>query len=309
MARTGPLTRDTSSVALGLAQIRIGNAASNIGTVAPVLTGSNSIGALGTTKFSGNVDYWKMESGFPMLEDMSIPLRETAKMEVSYKELSSYNLALARGIDPVGAVVSSSIKGSAAEINSTLGTITGVITTTTSTYTSGVVTAGVVSDTWTVVFSGATAGKIYGKNTGYVHTFAAVNAIMAPDFNGTPYFSLPAGFFSGTWADGDSYTFYTTAATPANVAYADNHAGEIKLGAMVAPAFIRMEADYTYPNGTNHMYIIFPRANVVSSTEIDMQAEDAAAPPMTFEAKRADSLTAGGDVAWDEMPLGRILFT
>jgi hypothetical protein len=239
---------------------------------------------------------------------MSIPLRETAKMEVTYKELSSYNLALARGIDPIGAIAASAAKGSTAEINSVAGTITGDITVTTTTWVEGSITAGVVSDTWTVIFTGATAGSITGKNTGWVHTFAAVNATIAPDNGGTPYFSLPANFFSGTWANKDSYTFTTVQQTPANTAYADNHGGEIKLGAMVSPAFVRMEAVYTYPNGTNHMYIIFPRANAVSSTEIDMQAEDAVAPPITFEAKRADSETSGGNAVWDQMPLGRIYF-
>jgi hypothetical protein len=308
MSRSGPLTRDTSAVALGLAQIRVGNAAANIATTTSVLTGNNSIGALGTTKFSGNVDYWKMESGFPMLEDMTIPLRESAKMDVTYKELSSFNLALARGIDPLGAVAASAAKGSAAQINSTSGTITGEITVTTTTWVGGSITAGVVSDTWTVIFTGATAGSITGKNTGWVHTFAALDSAMAPTNGGTAYFSLPSGFFSGTWANKDSYTFTTVQGTPANTTYANNHAGSIALGGMVAPAFIRMEAVYTYPNGTNHMYIIFPRANATASTEIDMQAEDAAAPPLSFEAKRADSLTAGGDAAWDLQPLGVIYF-
>ena len=42
MARSGPVTKDTSTVALGLAQIRVGNAATNIGTVAPVLASGDS---------------------------------------------------------------------------------------------------------------------------------------------------------------------------------------------------------------------------------------------------------------------------
>ncbi len=69
-----------------------------------------------------------------------------------------------------------------------------------------------------------------------------------------------------------------------------------------------MEAVYTYPNGTNTMIIIFPRANCTTSVEIDLQAEDNANVPLTFEAKRSDSETTGGDVAWDAMTLGRIIF-
>jgi hypothetical protein len=275
----------------------VGNSAANIASVASVLSSTNSIGALGSTKFTGNVDYWKLESGFPMLEDLSIPLRESAMLECTYKEISSYNLALARGIDP-----NADIAATIEEVGSvtTSGTTTGSLAVTDA--------GGVVQDEWTVVFTGATAGAIFGKATGHVADFAAVDAEIAPDNGGNPYFSIPADFFSGTWAADETYVFKTTPFVAGTSAYADNHGGEIKLGAMAAPAFIRMEAVYTYPNGTNHMYIIFPRANVTSSTELDMQAEDAAAPPITFEAKRADSDTAGGDAAWDAMPLGRIYF-
>lgn len=297
MARSGPVTRDTSTVALGLAQVRVGNSAANIASEDSVLASTNSIGALGSTKFTGNVDYWKLESGFPMLEDLSIPLRESAMLEVTYKEISSYNLALARGIDPT-ADISATI--TEVKSNTTLGTTTGDLAVTDD--------GGVIDDEWTVVFTGSEAGSIFGKETGHLADFAALDSEIAPDNSGNPYFSIPANFFSGTWAADETYVFKTTPYVAGTSAYASAHGGEIKLGAMAAPAFIRMEAVYTYPNGTNHMYIIFPRANVTSSTELDMQAEDAAAPPMTFEAKRADSDMSGGNAVWDDMPLGRIYF-
>ena len=63
MSRKGPITSDTSSIALGLAQIRVGNSAANIANVAPVLLAADSIGALSNTKFTGNVDFCKLESG------------------------------------------------------------------------------------------------------------------------------------------------------------------------------------------------------------------------------------------------------
>jgi hypothetical protein len=94
----------------------------------------------------------------------------------------------------------------------------------------------------------------------------------------------------------------------ASSGYTAAHSGEVALGGLVAPAYVRMEAVYTYPDGINEMQIIFPRANVVSSIEIDLKAEDSAAVPITFEAKRADSLTAGGNSIWDNKPLGRILW-
>jgi hypothetical protein len=191
LTRTGPLTRDPKVVALGLAQVRVGVSATNIGEVDPVLTPSNSIGALANTKFVGKTDFWKLESGFPLLEDITLPIREACSLECGFKELSMANLQLARGIDP--------------------------------------------SDE-----------------------------------------------------------------------YSDT---SIALGGLVAPEFIRLEAVYTFPDNLRQMVIIFPRANVISSMEIDLKAEDAAVVPITFEAKRADSaISTGGDAAWDEMPLGTIVF-
>jgi len=295
MSRSGPVTKDTSTIALGLAQIRVGASAANIANVNSVLLPAASIGALASTKYTGSVDYWKLLSGFPQLEDMSIPLRETSQLECEFKEITPYNLALARGIDPVGAQVATATFLSKV---TTLGTTTGVIAVTQN--------AGPVTDKFTAVFTSATAYTVYGEKTGTVGS-GTVSTEFAPDNGGAPYFTIPANFFSGTWAATQIATFQTVEYKAAG-AYDGAHSGQIKLGALAAPAFVRMEAVYTYPNGTNHMYIIFPRANATASTELDLQAEDAAASPITFEAKRADSETAGGDAAWNDMPLGRIFF-
>jgi len=191
LTRTGPLTKNPQAVALGLAQIRVGSAATNIATTDPALASTDSIGALANTKYTGKVDYWKLESGFPLLEDFTLPIRESSSLECSFKELTIANLALARGIDP---------------------------------------------------------------------------------------------------SDLDEYDV------------------SIALGGLVAPEYVRMEAVYTFPDNQSQMVIIFPRANVVSSMEIDLKAEDAATIPITFEAKRADSGVTGGNAAWDNMPLGTIVF-
>lgn len=191
MARKGPVTKDTSTVALGLAQIRIGASAANIGNVHPALSSSDSIGALANTKFVGVTEWFKLESGFPLIEDYTTPTRESAHMECAFKETTPANFALAYGIDP----------------------------------TSG---------------------------------------------------------------------------------YDEAHSGEIPLGDRSAPDYVRMEAVYTYPNGTNHMYIILPRAQVSATVEVDLAAEDAAAIPVTIEGKRADSEVTGGNAVWDSKPLGRI---
>jgi len=191
LTRTGPLTKNPQSVALGLAQIRVGKAATNISSVTPILVSADSIGALATTKFTGKTDYWKLESGFPLLEDYTLPIRESCSLECGFKEISVANLSLARGVDP---------------------------------------------------------------------------------------------------SDLDEYD------------------DSISLGGLTAPDYVRMEAIYTFPDNQSQMVIIFPRANVVSSMEIDLKAEDAAVVPITFEAKRGDSGVTGGSAAWNTMPLGTIVF-
>lgn len=193
MSRSGPVTKDTSTIALGLAQIRVGVAAANINNIHPALAASDSIGALANTKFTGKADWFKLESGFPLLEDFTTALRESASLECAFKEITPYNMAIAYGKDP---------------------------------------------------------------------------------------------------------------ASLTNV-----HSGELALGGRVAPDYVRMEAVYTYPNGTNFMHIIFPRAQVSASAELDLKVEDAAAAPITFEAKRADSEVTGGSGVWDDKPLGRIAWT
>jgi len=101
MPRTGPVTKDTTTIALGLAQIRvIGASATYIGQIAPILAASHSVGALASTRFVGNTDFFKLESGFPLLEDAVFPLRESASLELAFKEITPKNMALARGFDP-----------------------------------------------------------------------------------------------------------------------------------------------------------------------------------------------------------------
>lgn len=191
---TGPLTKDTSTVALGLAQIRIGASATNINKINPQFVADNSIGALANTKFGGETEFWRLESGFPLMEDLTIPLRTKATLECAFKEITPFNVAMAQGIDPVG-----------------------------------------------------------------------------------------------------SYSLV--------------HSGEIELGNLSNPDYIRMEAHYTFPNASNYMDIIFPRCQVISSIEMDLQAEDNVNVPITFESKRADSAVSGGNAVWDTKPLGRIIFT
>ncbi len=296
MSRSGPVTTDTSTVALGLAQIRVGKSAANISQTGIRLPSTASMGAMASTQFVSNVDYWQLKSGFPQLEDMVLPLSETCSLECAFKQLSPMNLALARGLDPFEDKPAEIIPGVA---KTAAGTFANVIAPNDD---------GGVTEQYTVIFESATAIDIYGTISGHLGNFADLTIAIAPDNGGNPYFTIPANFFTGTWAAAELYTFVGVAAVAGTVAYADAHAGEIKLGQIQTPKFIRMEAVYTYPNKINHMYIVFPRANAVSSLEIDFQVEDNVSPAVTFEAKRADAEVDGGDAVWDSMALGRIFF-
>jgi hypothetical protein len=296
MARSGPVTKDTSTIPLGLAQIRVGDSASNIATATAMLLAAASIGALANTKFTGNVDYWKLESGFPLLEDLSLPIREAASLECAFKELTPYNLALARGIDPAAAQVATiAFLDKVTDGGGNAGNITVDDT------------GGVVSDTWIITLDDATHYSVFGIDTGILCAGTLIGAQCAPSNSGHPYFTIPVDFFDANWLADETYAFKTTAYV-ADGGYSSAHSGTIKLGALKAPDFVRMEAVYTYPNQTNHMYVIFPRANVTSSAEIDLAAEDTIASPIVFEGKRADSETVGGDAAWDLQPIGVIIF-
>lgn len=192
MARKGPITKDTSTIALGLAQVRVGASAANINNIHAVLAAGDSIGSLANTRFVGNTDWYRLEGGFPLIEEFTTPIREAAHLECGFREITPFNMALAYGIDAVS---------------------------------------------------------------------------------------------------GD---------------YAEEHSGEVALGNRSAPDYVRMEALYTFPNGTNTMTIVFPRAQVMASVEMDLQSEDSAVVPVTFESKNASSDVSGGSSVWDDKPLGRI---
>ena len=75
---------------------------------------------------------------------------------------------------------------------------------------------GGVDDTWTVTFTSATAFSVSGAATGSVGAGTVAGAFSPnnPDFS-APYFSIPSGFWSGTFANSDSYTFSTASASAA----------------------------------------------------------------------------------------------
>jgi hypothetical protein len=195
MARKGPVTKDTSTLAIGLAQIRIGDSASFINVMHEALAVGYSMGAMASTKFVANTDWYRHESGFPLLEDYITPIREGAQIECTFEEITPTNMNIAYGKDPT---------------------------------------------------------------------------------------------------DSPIVDLYTA------------HSGEVKLGGRTSPAYVRAEAIYTYPNGTDFMLVIFPRAQVSASVEMEWGREDAAGVPIVIEAKDSSSEVSGGSSIWDNKPLGRI---
>lgn len=99
MARYGPITKDTDTLALGLAQIRLGASATNLGNIHPALTSSDSIGAMAETNFTVEREFFMHYSGYPELRDKVIPLRESAMLTVRAEEITPQVLAYANGID------------------------------------------------------------------------------------------------------------------------------------------------------------------------------------------------------------------
>jgi hypothetical protein len=291
---SGPVTVFAQSWALGLAQIRVGNSPDNIANVLPVLSNPDSLGAMANTKYVGSVDYFKQESGFPLSEDGVIPLREGAAFECAFKELTPYNIAIARGMDPTGAR-NASVKAGVSK-STLLGTVDPAKSITV------LNTAGPINETWVVTFLTATTFSVYGLKTGKVQdTLAdgAVGSIFAPDNGVLKYFSIPVGFFTGTWAEGETYVFSTSAYNEAgNALYSDPQSGIVPIGGLVAPDYIRAEIVYTFPNKATLTWI-FPRAQVAASQEIDFQEENPASTPFRIESKRADDQVSGGSSVWN----------
>lgn len=73
---------------------------------------------------------------------------------------------------------------------------------------------GTVEQDWTVTFTTATAFTIVGDQLGSVGSGNTTSDATPgnPLASGKPYFTLPAGFWGGTWAPGDTVTFTTNPA-------------------------------------------------------------------------------------------------
>ncbi len=298
MARSGPVTRDSSTVQLGLSKILIGRSAPHMAITTPVLNEvTDSMGAMANTSFNGESEYFDLESGYPLGLDATFPLRENNSLECAFKEITPKNLAISRGMDPF------------ADISATVTLIDSV---TVGGGVSGSITVddlgGVTTETFTVVFTSTTAFAVYGTVTGHVGD-GTISTEFAPQNGSEDYFVIPANYFDANWLTDETYVFATTAFLSGSSAFGDAHSGSVALGTITAPKFMRVEAVYTFPNGVNKMTIIFPRANAVSSLAIDNQAEDVAAVTLSLKSTTASADADGGNAAWNAMSQGQILFT
>jgi len=304
----GPTSIKTSSRTLGMFKVKVGVSAANIAIATPVLNDTNSLGAMASTKYAGTSEFHPLQSGYPKRTDGKIPLSTTARIECAYKELTPYNFALAHGLSPFESV--SSVV-SEVSVNTTLGTTVGNITVTDN--------DGPVTDTWIVTFTGATAGVIAGIATGHVHNFSAVDSSMAPVNPGStggtiPYFTIPADFFSGTWAADDTYIFSTGQYVGGTTLYDNQFSGSIGLGSLSAPEYVRVEATLTFPKEENAITFILPRAQAAAAVEFDA-GDDEVNVPINFEGTSADSSVDGGSSVWNYNkatgvgPLGRIYWS
>lgn len=97
---SGPITKDTSTLALGLAKISVLASAANIANPFPAAVAGDSIGAITKSALTLEYEVWKHMAGFPQKEDYNVTLSKTAKIEAEAEELTPFSMALASGIDP-----------------------------------------------------------------------------------------------------------------------------------------------------------------------------------------------------------------
>jgi hypothetical protein len=295
----GPTTKDTAAIALGLMDVRVGPSAANIGTATPVLTSAHSIGALADSTFTASTTFYEHYSGFPQNKDLILPTQGDQMITCSFEEITPKNLAIAQGLDPAAASASWVGEGYKV-VSSASGTYNA----------SDDIDGGAdaEADTYRVIFLTSSTYSVYsdsrGKLTGDQIGEGDTGFLSTFTDGSTELVAIPSGFFTGTWAADDIFTFYM-----AKQGYDSNTTGEIALGNLSAPAYVRVEGLLSYPDASRSLYVIFPRAQVkTESEELSFATDSPASVSITFEATRADSGVTGGNVVWDSSPTGKLLW-
>jgi len=295
----GPIIRDSKNIPIGLMQVRIHKSAPYIAQTGAVLTETHSIGGLAKTDFMNSVEFKEIVSGFPEMRATMIPIKESFNIECAFREFSPLNFALAKGLDPF------------ADVDATIAAVESQ--TAAGTTSVGPLTVdnlgGVINEEWMVTFTSATTFKVFGKATGFVGEAANLTTEFSPANAALgDYFAIPANFFTGTWAEDDTFTFRTTAFADGDNAFATPYVGTIGFGAMAAPKFLRVEGIYVFPDQEHAIQLIMPMAQVTSSIAANFSNTDETNTPMTIGANSASSEVVGGNAAWNNYPLGIMRF-
>lgn len=283
----GPTTKNVADRAIGLWNVRVGPSAPYIATVTPVLTTDYSVGSLASCKTTINREFYAFESGTPKQLDGQEVTRVSATIEAAFQELSPHNFSIALGQSPFEAIDASAGEG---ESNTAAGTTDGALEISAN-------NDGTVTDTFIVHFTAANEGVILGLATGQVHSFSDLTTAMEPDNGGSPYFSIPANFFTGTWAAGETYTFSTVAYSAAENVPGSNSNAALAIGLSDTPAYLRIEARQEFADGRVSV-IILPRAQAASAVDWT-PAEQESSVNVVYTALQAHGLVNGGNAAWN----------
>lgn len=101
MAIKGPNTKDASTLVIGLMSIMVDKASTHISTSGAALNKTtHSVGSLNNSSLTVDRETKIHESGFPLLKDKVIVLRETLQLTGEMEEITRKNLTIALAKDP-----------------------------------------------------------------------------------------------------------------------------------------------------------------------------------------------------------------
>lgn len=285
--------RYVDNVFMGLFEVRVGKSAPFIAQEGLVFNNGNSIGGLVDTGIQNPVEFHDVMSGWPESVANKIPMKEDLLVNCGLRELTGMTLALSKGIDPFADIDASvHLIGQ----KSAAGTTSGDIVVANN--------EGVLNETYTCLFDGtgyeviaATADK------GRIGECAALSQAFEPlGGDNKKLFTIPADFFTGAWADGDTFTFRTSQFAEGTNVYGQ-WKGRIKCGNIAAPKTLRAEVVYTFPDKAHELIAVMPMVKVVSNIDLTFGKEEGKL-PTTISASPAHSGVAGGHAIWDDMRLG-----
>ena len=288
-----PITKNTGDIVLGKFQIRVGSSSAHISSTTPVLTNADSIGSVDSVSFARNLETYQHSSGFPEKIDLTIPTSEENILTVAFDEINPRNLAIASGIDTTTA--GTDWEGTAFKAISDSGTYSLALTIDGD--------ADAESDVYRVIFTSATDYEVFSDTRGQLAGTGAVGSSSAFTDGSAALFTIPANFFTGTWAADDTFKFEMR-----KQGFDSNISGTIPLGALRSPEYVRVEAILIAPNRQKSMYVIFPRAQITQDGEFAPGVDTAATLTMNISSSAAGSDVAGGDAVWDGSDAGVIGF-